>query len=146
MTEDGRAFDYTYTNSSQVSLRAMTKPEMTCPLIWKSQLQSTIALSTAESEYFSLSIAMRPLLSIRSLIVEAIEQVNFPEFMRLESHHLRATVFEDSTSAFYPWQLNNKLLQEPVTIMYAGIISGRLSTKAKLLLSMWKQKIKMPTI
>ena len=70
-----------------------------CPLIWKSQLQSTIALSTAESEYYSLSIAMRTLLPIRRLILDMIHQVAFPEFMQLESHQFQATVREDNTSA-----------------------------------------------
>ena len=70
-----------------------------CPLIWKSQLQSTIALSTAESEYYSLSIAMRTLLPIRLLLLEIIENVSFPSMMTLNSSTLRATIYEDNTSA-----------------------------------------------
>ena len=70
-----------------------------CPLVWKSQLQSTIALSTAKSEYYSLSIAIRTLLPIRRLILEVVQHVNLPEHMHLESHQFRATVREDNTSA-----------------------------------------------
>ena len=69
------------------------------PVVWKSQLQSTIALSTAESEYYSLSIAMRTLLPIRQLIQEIVTTVSIPNHLQLTSANLRATVYEDNTSA-----------------------------------------------
>ena len=69
-----------------------------CPLIWKSQLQPTISLSTAESEYYSLSQAMRVLLPIRALIEEVMSNVDIPPQLRTLGNHIRATVHEDNTS------------------------------------------------
>ena len=46
-----------------------------CPLIWKSQLQSSIALSTQEAEYTALSQSARTLLPIRDLIHELLTNV-----------------------------------------------------------------------
>ena len=70
-----------------------------CPLIWKSQLQPTIALSTAEAEYYALSQAMRVLLPIRDLLKELITIVSVPEPFRSASHMIHSTVHEDNTSA-----------------------------------------------
>jgi hypothetical protein len=39
-----------------------------CPVIWSSKLQSSIALSTMESEYNALSMAMRDLLPFRNVV------------------------------------------------------------------------------
>ena len=41
-----------------------------CPLLWKSHLQPTIALSTGEAEYYALSQSMRALLPILSTCVQ----------------------------------------------------------------------------
>ena len=70
-----------------------------CPLIWKSQLCSTIALSTAESEYYSLSLAMRALLPIRNLLLEMIANLNVPDSFRDHSSSFAVTVFEDNQAA-----------------------------------------------
>ena len=70
-----------------------------CPLVWKSHLQPTIALSTAESEYYALSQAMRVLLPIRALIDELSNAVEVSPPLRLEGNSVRATVHEDNTSA-----------------------------------------------
>ena len=43
---------------------------MGCPLLWKSKLQTQIALSTMEAEYIALSLAMRDLIAIRGVIKE----------------------------------------------------------------------------
>ena len=40
------------------------------PLVWRSFLQSDIALSTLESEYTSLSHSIRTLIPVRSLVLE----------------------------------------------------------------------------
>jgi hypothetical protein len=40
------------------------------PILWGSKLQTEIALSTCESEYISLSTAMRQLLPVRDLLQE----------------------------------------------------------------------------
>ena len=48
-----------------------------CPLIWKSQLQTEIALSSTESEYTGLSYSLREAILIMSLLNELKEQ-GFP--------------------------------------------------------------------
>ena len=70
-----------------------------CPVFWKSQLQSSIALSTAEAEYVALSQSLRVLLPMQELLTEIIEHVDVPsEFYSVDST-IRATVFEDNNSA-----------------------------------------------
>jgi Reverse transcriptase (RNA-dependent DNA polymerase). len=49
-----------------------------CPLVWKSQLMQSICLSTAESEYYSLSLLMRAMIPIRALLFEMISKLNIP--------------------------------------------------------------------
>ena len=70
-----------------------------CPLIWKSQLIPTICLSTAESEYYSLSQSMRALLPIQSLVSEFMERVDVPVDLRGVEKVVHATAHEDNTSA-----------------------------------------------
>jgi hypothetical protein len=70
-----------------------------CPLIWKSQLQSTIALSTAEAEYYALSQLMRSLLPICRILEELIQHVAIPKSFSIPSSKIHATVYEDNTSA-----------------------------------------------
>ena len=43
---------------------------MGCPLLWRSKIQSLIALSTMEAEYIALSMSMRELIPIREIIKE----------------------------------------------------------------------------
>ena len=70
-----------------------------CPVFWKSQLQSSVALSTAEAEYVALSQSVRVLLPMQDLLLEIIHHVNVPaEFSSVDST-VRATVFEDNNSA-----------------------------------------------
>ena len=45
-----------------------------CPLIWKSHLQSEIALSSTESEYTGLSYALREAITLLELLEELKEQ------------------------------------------------------------------------
>jgi len=70
-----------------------------CPLIWKSQLCSTLALSTAESEYYSLSLAMMALLPIRNLLLEMIANLNVPDSFHTPTSSFAVTVFEDNQAA-----------------------------------------------
>ena len=70
-----------------------------CPLICKSQLIPTICLSTAESEYYSLSQSMRALLPIQSLLTEFMKQVDVPANLRGIGQTVHATTHEDNTSA-----------------------------------------------
>ena len=67
-----------------------------CPLQWKSQLRPTIALSTSESEYYSLSQSMRALLPIKSLLLEFFKA---PAPFNSFSNDIVTTVCVDKTSA-----------------------------------------------
>jgi hypothetical protein len=62
-----------------------------CPLVWKSQLQSTIALSTFHSEYNGLSHSMRIMIPLRGLLLETVAVLEL-----LATIHCRA--FEDNNS------------------------------------------------
>ena len=77
-----------------------------CFILCKSQLQSTIALSTSEAEYGALSQAMRTLIPIRETILEMINNVDMVDsnnnyvFGTLEELKSFPTiVYEDNTSA-----------------------------------------------
>ena len=70
-----------------------------CPLIWKSQLMHSIALSTAEAEYYSLSLAMRALLPLRSFLLEITTHVRMPPELRITFNTFMTTVHEDNTAA-----------------------------------------------
>ena len=61
-----------------------------CPAFWKSQLQSSIALSTAEAEYVALS---------QELLANIIEHVDVPPVFRSIESTIKAMVFEDNNSA-----------------------------------------------
>ena len=69
------------------------------PLLWKSQLQPSIALSTSESEYYSLSQCMRSLLPIRSLLLEFFDVVDAPAPFDAFAPNIQTVVFVDNTSA-----------------------------------------------
>ena len=69
-----------------------------CPLIWKSQLQSSIALSTGESEYSALSQSMRVLLPLRSQLIELLTEIGMSATM-LGSSTIRSIAHEDNSSA-----------------------------------------------
>jgi hypothetical protein len=65
-----------------------------CPLMWKSQLQSHIALSTLEAEYYALSRALRELIPIRKFLLELL-----PYLTSLPANiepTMYARVFEDN--------------------------------------------------
>ncbi|KAI2511264.1 hypothetical protein MHU86_3046 [Fragilaria crotonensis] len=49
-----------------------------CPILWKSQLQTEISLSTLESEYSALSASMRTLLPLRDLLGEICKELTLP--------------------------------------------------------------------
>ena len=67
------------------------------PLIWKSQLQTKIALSTLEAEYSALSASLRALIPIRELLFEIARIVNLPASLITT---IRSTVFEDNQGAY----------------------------------------------
>jgi Reverse transcriptase (RNA-dependent DNA polymerase)/GAG-pre-integrase domain/Zinc knuckle len=67
------------------------------PLIWKSTLQTKIALSTLESEYSALSAATRALIPIRELLFEISHTIALPKELITT---ISSTVFEDNQGAF----------------------------------------------
>jgi hypothetical protein len=66
-----------------------------CPLVWKSQLQSTIALSIFHSEYNGLSHSMRIMIPLRGLL----ETVAVLELSAALVSTIHCRVFEDNNSA-----------------------------------------------
>ena len=67
-----------------------------CPITWKSQLQTEIALSSTESEYTGLSYALREVLPIIQIIQEMKELGHGIDDSRAKIH---CKVFEDNSGA-----------------------------------------------
>ena len=67
-----------------------------CPILWKSQLQTEVALSSTESEYTGLSYALREAIPIMNLFQEMIDQ-GIP----IETSHakIHCKLFEDNSGA-----------------------------------------------
>ena len=70
-----------------------------CPLLWKSQLQPTIALSTSEAEYYALSQSMRALIPICFLLKHFFSIVNPPTRFLTMRQSIPCVVYVDNTSA-----------------------------------------------
>ena len=66
-----------------------------CPLVWKSQLQSTMALSTQEGEYCALSQAMCTLIPICAILIEISSTLSLPPSTMVS---IQSWVFEDNNS------------------------------------------------
>ena len=64
-----------------------------CPVIWTSKLQTSIALSTMESEYNALSTAMRDLIPFRNVALAVAKVVGVDEEVLTT---FRSTVHEDN--------------------------------------------------
>ena len=91
-----------------------------CPLIWKSQLQTEIALSSTESEYTGLSYALREAIPLMALLKELKEQ-GFQwtkQKHRFNVKYLRITVVRSKL------QQTTNGIQEPSTLIVASTISG----------------------
>lgn len=69
-----------------------------CPLIWKSQLQTEISLSTLEAEYSALSYALKTLLPLKRILAEAVEMLQLPPSTKTS---IRARVMEDNQGCYY---------------------------------------------
>jgi hypothetical protein len=69
---------------------------MGCPIIWKSQLQTEIALSSTESEYTGLSYALRDAIPLMNLLKE-MKKRSFQVTAEKAKVHCR--VFEDISGA-----------------------------------------------
>mmetsp|Transcript_26540 Transcript_26540/g.37655 ORF Transcript_26540/g.37655 Transcript_26540/m.37655 type:complete len:1449 (-) Transcript_26540:1524-5870(-) len=67
-----------------------------CPILWKSALQTEIALSTTEAEYTGLSHALRDVIPIMNILKEMKEK-NLPVVRSTADIHCR--VFEDNSGA-----------------------------------------------
>jgi hypothetical protein len=62
-------------------------------LIWKSQLQSSIACSTLEAEYTALSYSLKALLPIKRLLLEAVSILGIPPSVRTSVRATSGTGF-----------------------------------------------------
>ena len=67
-----------------------------CPIVWKSQLQTEIALSTTEAEYTGLSYALREAIPIMELLSE-MKQRGYP--VASTNAQVNCKVFEDNSRA-----------------------------------------------
>jgi hypothetical protein len=67
-----------------------------CPVIWKSQLQTEIALSSTESEYTGVSYALRDAIPMMELLKE-MQTMGFP--IRSTTPQVHCKVFEDNSGA-----------------------------------------------
>ena len=71
---------------------------MNCPIVWKSQLQHEIALSSTESEYTGLSYALREAIPIMNLLEELKSYGYIPSH---ETPTVMCKVFEDNSGALH---------------------------------------------
>ena len=67
-----------------------------CPILWKSQLQSEIALSSTESEYIGISHGLRDAIPIMEILKE-MKIYGFP--IGCTKSKLRCRVFKDNSGA-----------------------------------------------
>ncbi len=65
-----------------------------CPILWKSKLQTEIALSTTESEYIALSQALRDVIPMMALLLELNKLVT----LHIPKPEIHCKVFEDNNS------------------------------------------------
>ncbi len=75
-----------------------------CPILWASQLQTEIALSSTESEFVSLSTALHATIPIMELVKELKSQ-RFDMVSTQPTVHCR--VFEDNSGALKITQIPN---------------------------------------
>ena len=67
-----------------------------CPILWKSKMQTTIALSTAEAEYVALSQGLRDTIPILRLMNEISR--NMPKVLKAKTS-IKCKVYEDNQAA-----------------------------------------------
>jgi hypothetical protein len=67
-----------------------------CPLVWKSQLQTKIALSTLQAEYSALTQCMRTLLPLRTLLIDTSKAIKHPAEV---VSTIKCTAFEDNNGS-----------------------------------------------
>jgi hypothetical protein len=67
------------------------------PLVWRSQLQSEIALSTTESEYIALSHSLHTLLPTHALLIEVTQALGLNSKLRATIH---CRALQDNQAAY----------------------------------------------
>jgi hypothetical protein len=67
-----------------------------CAILWKSQMQTEIALSSTESEYTGVSYALRDAIPIMELL-KKLKKKKFPVWLTIPNVHCK--VFEDNSGA-----------------------------------------------
>ena len=76
---------------------------LNCPIVWKSQLQGEVALSSSESEYTGLSYALREAIPIMNLLNELKDNGFVDEVAK---PRIYCEVFEDNTGALEMAQIH----------------------------------------
>ena len=76
---------------------------LNCPIVWKSQLQGEVALSSSESEYTGLSYALREAIPIMNLLNE-LKNNGFVD--EVAKPRIYCEVFEDNTGALEMAQIH----------------------------------------
>jgi hypothetical protein len=69
-----------------------------CPLVWKSQLQTELSMSTLEAEYSALSYSLRTLLPLKRLLIEVVSALPITASL---IPTIKARAFEDNQGAYY---------------------------------------------
>ena len=69
-----------------------------CPISWASRMQTEVALSTTESEYISLSSALRETIPMMNLVQEFKDKIDIGAVVTIPT--IRCTLFEDNSGAF----------------------------------------------
>jgi hypothetical protein len=110
-----------------------------CPIIWKSQLQTEIALSSTESEYTGLSYALREAIPVIETLKE-LNKAGFPIGSKVPQ--IKCKVYEDNSGAleiatnhkFRPRtkHINNKLHHFRDYVTRGEISIVRINTKEQL--------------
>jgi len=67
-----------------------------CPVIWCSKLQSEIALSTMEAEYYALSYCMRAVLPFKRTLMKVMRNLGFKEQKDMK---FKTSIWEDNAGA-----------------------------------------------
>ena len=105
---------------------------MGCPVIWKSQLQTEIALSSTESEYTGLSYALRAAIPLMRLLEEMKAQQIQIHSTKAEVH---CKVFEDNSGALemarvYKFRPRTKHLNVKLHHFRSYVEEGKISIHA----------------
>jgi len=69
-----------------------------CPLVWKSQLQTEIALSTLEAEYCALSLSLKTFLPLKRILQEVVTALGLKS---PKSICVSARAYQDNQGAYF---------------------------------------------